>query len=170
MKNITEFVNLYFLNNCNMQTYAKVQFSWFLPAIFIPILVFFYLAYRYQWGNNPMDLGGYIVLQVILATCILLFFRMKVVVDESHIKISYGIGLISKKIKINTISGLKIVRNPWYCYGWGLHFIPHGMIYNISGKNTVELNFKNSKEIIRIGAAYPQELKNAIEANLFPKN
>lgn len=153
-----------------MKTYSKVQFSWLLPVIFIPFFVFSYLAYRNQWGNNPMDLGGYILLQVILAACILLFFRMKVVVDESHIKISYGIGLISKTIKTKTISESKIVRNPWYCYGWGIHFIPHGMLYNISGRNTVELKFKNSKEIIRIGAAHPEDLKNAIEANLFPKN
>lgn len=116
-----------------------------------------------------MDWGAYIVLQIILGGCVLLFFGMRVAVDETKIKISFGIGLISKTIKIGEVKSTEIVRNPWY-YGLGIHFIPHGMLYNISGRNAVELKFKNSKKLIRIGTANPQELKNAIEANLFPKN
>lgn len=151
-----------------MKTYSKFQFGWLITFIFIPVLILSSLAYVYQWGNHPMDLGSYILLLVILGGCILLFFGMNVSVDESYIKIYYGIGILSKKIKIDTIETVKIVRNPWY-YGLGIHFIPHGMLYNISGRNAVELNFRNSNKIIRIGTLHPGDLKNAIQANLIHK-
>jgi hypothetical protein len=152
-----------------MKTYSKFQFSWFLPAILISMLVFSHLAYRHQWGNNPMNLGSYILLQIILGGCLLLFFGINVAVDETKIKVSFGIGLISKTIKMKEIKSVEIVSNPWY-YGWGIKFIPRGMLYNIAGKQAVELKFKRSKEIIRIGSAFPQELKNAIASHLIPKN
>jgi hypothetical protein len=151
-----------------MKTYSKFQFGWLLPVIFIPFLVFSYLAYRYQWGNNPMNLGSYIVLQIILVGCVLLFFGMRVTVDETKIKVSFGIGLISKTVKLAEIKSVEVVRNPWY-FGWGIKIIPNGMLYNISGRDAVELKFKNSKKIFRIGTANPQDLKNAIETRLIPE-
>ncbi len=152
-----------------MKTYSKFQIGWLIFIVLIPVLVISYLCFKYQWGTNPPDIVTYIILVIVFASILLIFFGMKVSVDETKIKVSFGIGLISITIKINEIKSVEIVRNPWY-YGWGIRFIPHGMLYNITGKQAIELKFKNSKKIIRIGSAHPEELKNAIEANLFPKN
>ncbi len=45
-----------------MKTYSKAQFSWFLQAFFIPLLVFLLLAYQYQWGNSPMNQSSYSII------------------------------------------------------------------------------------------------------------
>jgi len=52
------------------------------------------------------------------------------------------------------------VRNPWY-YGWGVHFIPGGMLYNASGLSAVELRLTDGR-VVRIGSAKPETLAAAL--------
>jgi hypothetical protein len=53
-----------------------------------------------------------------------------------------------------------MVKNPWY-YGWGIHLIPGGWLYNVSGWEAVELQMKNGNKY-RIGTDDPQGLMDAI--------
>lgn len=152
-----------------MKTYSKFQTGWLIIITFTPILILMYLSYKYQWGNNPLNLTAFIILEIIMAASLLLFYGLRVSVDDTKIKVAFGIGLISKTIRINEIKSVEVVRNPWY-YGWGIRIIPGGWLYNVSGWYAVELKFKNSKKVFRIGTANPQDLKNAIESRLIPEN
>jgi hypothetical protein len=63
-------------------------------------------------------------------------------------------------VRFERIRGFAIVRNPWY-YGWGIHFIPGGMLYNASGLSAIELQLTNGR-YVRIGTGEPQALADAL--------
>jgi hypothetical protein len=151
-----------------MKTYSKFQMGWILVLILSPFIIFSYWVYKTQWGNNPISLNGFILQEIIFGVILLLFYGMKVTVSDTIIRITYGIGLISIKIKTNRIKSTEIVRNPWY-YGLGIRFTPTGMLYNIHGRNAVELKLNDSGRTIRIGSADCENLKMAINGHLSGK-
>jgi len=77
----------------------------------------------------------------------------------------FGIGWISKRIDLKDIESTRIVKNPWY-YGMGIKVIPRGMLYNVHGFTAVELKYRGSNKILRLGAPDCQELKKAIDRQL----
>ncbi|MDP6850317.1 MAG: hypothetical protein QGH51_01530 [Planctomycetota bacterium] len=90
-----------------------------------------------------------------------LFQGMKVEVDANQIHLSFGVGIIRRKIRMDSIESAAIVRNSWW-YGWGIRLTPHGWMWNISGLDAVELIFKNGKKF-RIGTGDPNGLLKALE-------
>ncbi|MCA6470883.1 MAG: hypothetical protein IM571_09290 [Chitinophagaceae bacterium] len=83
-------------------------------------------------------------------------------IDSKSITISFCIGLIKKKILLDNIVAVRVVQNPWF-WGWGIRMIPNGTLYNISGVKGIELKFKNTDKIIRIGSKDPETLKSEID-------
>lgn len=78
------------------------------------------------------------------------------------LRIRFGpIGLIQKSWPIPEIASVTTVINPWY-YGWGIHWTPHGPLYNVSGRHAVEILLFSGKTF-RIGTDEPEALKTAIE-------
>ena len=142
--------------------HKEFQFCWTIFLIFIPAQVLLTFVFINQWGNNPIDLIGYLIISPIFLICILLFYGMTVTIDNTYIHISFGIGLISKKIELKRIKSITIVKNPFY-FGLGIKIIPNGMLYNVHGFNAVELRFDNTKKVIRIGSNENYYLKNIIE-------
>jgi hypothetical protein len=100
--------------------------------------------------------GGMFVMAMILV----LFFRLTVTVDEHYIRAVFGIGIIGKRIPLGDITGVRSVTNPWW-YGWGIHMIPGGWIWNISGTQAVELKLKSGR-LLRLGTDEPKALIEAI--------
>jgi hypothetical protein len=72
----------------------------------------------------------------------------------------FGVGAIRKRIALNEIRAYRCVRNPWY-YGWGIHFVPGGTLYNVSGLSAVDLLLASGKHV-RIGTDEPQALLAAL--------
>lgn len=114
-------------------------------------------------GNHPLPAASFVVANAVLIVVYMLFYGMSTTVDKTQVTISYGIGLIRKKITISEIDSVTVVSNPWY-YGWGIRFIPNGMLYNINGSLGVELALKDTTRVIRIGSAHPDRLKSAINS------
>lgn len=104
----------------------------------------------------------YLVITGICLIIILLFYGMTTTIDAASITIRFGIGFINKKINLANIESVREVENPWY-WGWGIRMIPNGTLYNISGSKGIELKFKNTDKIIRIGSKDPETLKKEIE-------
>ncbi|GAI51787.1 unnamed protein product [marine sediment metagenome] len=65
-----------------------------------------------------------------------------------------------KRFKLNEIESCQVVKNHWY-YGWGIRLTPHGVLYNVSGFDAVEIKLRTGKKF-RIGTDVPQELEEAI--------
>lgn len=95
-----------------------------------------------------------------LLVALLLFHSLTVTVTNDQVTLSFGIGAIRKTIPCARIRSARIVRNTWY-YGWGIHLIPNGWLYNVSGFDAVELTLDNGR-IVRIGTDKPQELLAAV--------
>jgi len=112
-----------------------------------------------------MDLTSFVAVTSILVLVCLLFYGLSTTVSATNITVSFGIGLIHKKIPMQKIKSIQIVESPWY-YGWGIRLIPNGILYNISGQKGVELRFFDTDRVIRIGSKNPEVLKNEIEKSL----
>ena len=101
------------------------------------------------------------VVLVILLLFIFLFWSLTVVVTSDRLTVWFGFGVIRRVFRIEDIRDSRIVRNPWY-YGWGIRLTPHGWLFNVSGFDAVELEFKNHRKF-RIGTDEPHQLLTAIQ-------
>jgi hypothetical protein len=109
---------------------------------------------KFSWG--PILLLAFMIL------CLVAFAALTVQVNDQAITIQFGIGLIRKSFLLQDVQAYRTVRNPWY-YGWGIHVIPDGWIFNVSGTQAVELQMKNGRKY-RIGTDDAPGLANAIES------
>lgn len=92
------------------------------------------------------------------------FYRLTVIVDAETITASFGIGLISKTVRLADIASAEIARETWYG-GWGLRWTGKGWFYTVNSLDAVALNLKGGREFL-IGTDEPQALLAAIANSL----
>ena len=92
----------------------------------------------------------------------LLFMTLTVSVEDSQVRISFGVGLIRRQIPIERIQSASPVLNRWW-YGFGIRKTPHGWMWNIQGLSAVELLYTDGGRF-RIGTLDPEGLTAAITA------
>lgn len=148
-----------------MKDFKEFQFGWVILIILIPVQVLLSYFYFNQIGNNPISNTGFFTVTLVSLLGCFLFYGLKTTISNNVLTVSFGIGLIRKRIKIETIKSVKPTKNN-HLYGWGIRFIPKGILYNISGSEAIELNLKDSHRIIRIGTQNTQRLQQEIVARL----
>lgn len=148
-----------------MKHYKEFTFGWLIFVFVIPIHLLFTYWYLTSIGGSPMDRNNYVITTSVFVLVCLLFYGMTTRIGADTIEVSFGIGLIRKRIQLQRIKSVDTVKSPWY-YGWGIRIIPHGMLYNITGTDGVELTFKDTSRIVRIGSRDAATLKNEIEKRL----
>ncbi len=143
-----------------MEYYRHTQYGFWitLPSLLTSLTLLVLSWYNFSW---PMALTG-----VLLGTLSLLFYRLVVTVTDEGVRISFGIGLIHKTIRLDRIQSVAAVRNKFW-YGWGIRCYPGGWLYNISGLDAVELEI-SERFFYRIGTDDPIGLTGAIQARLRP--
>lgn len=107
--------------------------------------------------------SGLIVLAVV-ALLLANFGSLTVRMDETAVKLRFGVGLIRRTIPLGRIQTAARVRNRWW-YGWGIRLTPHGWLWNVAGLDAVELRFTEGG-VFRIGTDDPEGLEAALEAHL----
>jgi sulfite exporter TauE/SafE len=148
-----------------LKDFTEFQFSWliFIFTISTQLLITsFYIA---EVGDRPIGTNGFLIIISIFLLVYLLFYGLTTKISADTITVSFGIGLIRKRILINRISKVETVKTPWY-YGYGIRFIPNGMLYNISGSEGIEIEFNDTKRVVRIGSKNPGLLKLQIEKRI----
>jgi hypothetical protein len=148
-----------------MNQYKEFQFGWLIFAFLIPAVAVITYLFMNDMGSRPLGIVAYMVICLVILIMYALFYRLTTTVSEDWIIVSFGIGIINKRIAISRIKTVSVVKNPWY-YGWGIRFIPNGMLYNISGSEGVELTFNDTGRVIRIGSANAGRLKEEINKRL----
>lgn len=148
-----------------MKHHKEFTFGWLIFVFVIPVHLLFTYWYLTSTGGRPMNTNNYVITTSVLVLIYLLFYGMTTRIGADTIEVSFGIGLIRKRIQIQRIKSVDTVKSPWY-YGWGIRIIPHGMLYNITGTDGVELTFKDTNRIVRIGSRDAATLKNEIEKRL----
>ncbi len=106
-------------------------------------------------------LGAVLVAALVLLGGVL-FATLTVEVDARELRVFFTGGLVRKRVALAEILSVQVVRNPWY-YGLGIHKIPRGWIWNVSGRDGVELRLRDGS-VLRIGSDEPAALRRAIEA------
>jgi hypothetical protein len=148
-----------------MKKYSSFQFAWLIVIVFLIVIGWITVAYRFQWGNNPIPKAAYFVFLVLFSGTLLFFYGMTVTVDEKQIIIKLGIGFYRRKIDLSSIKSVESITYPSY-YGYGIRLICNGILYNVSGNHAVRLTFKSSKRVILIGTNDWDNLKTVIEEQL----
>jgi len=145
--------------------YKEFQFGWLIFAFMIPAYILIVYLYVNELGQKPIGSNGFIFISVVTLLVYLLFYGMTTKINSDHIVITFGIGIIRKRILLNKIKEVIVVTNPWY-YGWGIRLIPGGILYNISGNKCIELTFHDTGRKVRIGSKDSSRLKTELEKRI----
>lgn len=142
-----------------MTPYKNTQIGYYLLTVYSGVMLFF-LFLNQKSKNKPIALMRLLIMLIVMA----LFGTLTVEVNERTLKLRFGMGAIRKELRLQDIETYRSVKNPWY-YGWGIRYIPHGWLFNVSGLTAVECQMKNGK-IYRIGTDEPDALTDALDSAL----
>ena len=137
------------------------QFGTFSVAVMLPILIFLVIMLIITGLNDPVPAIVMIFVIVSLIVCLLIFYKLTIDIDDTHVAFKLGIGLVKKKYALKDIAACRPVKNS-VLYGIGIHLTSDGWLYNVSGLYALELTFKNKKSKVRIGTDKPEEVAETI--------
>jgi hypothetical protein len=103
-----------------------------------------------------------LIISIILLVCLVLFYRLKITIEDETLCASFGPGIIRKRVRLEEIVGCEPIRIRW-CYGWGIHLTPYGLIYNVSGFDAVAITLRDGKKFA-LGTDDPHGLTEAVRA------
>jgi hypothetical protein len=104
-----------------------------------------------------------LVVSLILLVCLVLFYRLKITIEDGTLWASFGPGIIHKRVRLAEIVGCEPIRIRWW-YGWGIHLTPYGWLYNVSGFDAVAITLRGGKKFA-LGTDDPNGLTRAISRN-----
>jgi hypothetical protein len=95
-----------------------------------------------------------------------LFSSLTIRVENGRLSWHFAIPAVRNSIPLKDIMSVEIVRNP-LIYGWGMHMIRRGWVYNVSGRGAVEVNLHDGTRL-RLGTDEPEALIRAITQQGIP--
>lgn len=140
-------------------SYKRTQTGWILLTILPLAIVYMYISYYFQWGDEPLTQTSFFIISSVFLLVLLVFYNLTIYIEDKVIHAKFGIGLIHVKLPIEKLHEVSIIRTPWW-YGWGVRFTPQGMLYNIYGRQAVKVNFtgKGKTKNVLLGSPEPEEL------------
>ena len=125
---------------------------WSLLAIILIVSGFAGLSHR----EIPL------VVSIILLVCLVLFYKLRITIEDETLCASFGPGIIRKRVRLAEIVGCEPIRIRWW-YGWGIHLTPYGWLYNVSGFDAVAITLRDGRKFA-LGTDDPHGLMAAIRA------
>ena len=101
-----------------------------------------------------------IILIFMLGTAVV-FSSLTVKVSAVDVTYHFAHSFFKHAIPVQRITEVRVVRNKIW-HGLGIHFIPGGVVYNVSGLDAVEIRLDDGK-LIRLGTDEPEKLAAAID-------
>ncbi len=139
-----------------MKRYEHTQIGhviiWSLLAIILIVSGFAGLSHR----EIPL------VVSIILLVCLVLFYKLRITIEEETLCASFGPGIIRKRVRLAEIVGCEPIRIRWW-YGWGIHLTPFGWLYNVSGLDAVAITLRAGRKFA-LGTDDPHGLLAALRA------
>jgi len=71
-------------------------------------------------------------------------------VDQAQFSFWFGPGAFRRSIALAEVHTCTVVQNPWW-YGWGIHLTPRGWLYNVAGRDAIELTLRDGRTL-RVGS------------------
>ncbi|MDY0200325.1 MAG: hypothetical protein RBR40_04975 [Tenuifilaceae bacterium] len=148
-----------------METKKFTQFGAFSVAIMLPLFLLFLVLLVNSGLENTVSFYFNLAMALIFLSCLLIFYKITIEVDSTHVSFKLGIGLIRKTYSFNDLKQCKpVVNSP--LYGIGIRAIWNGWLYNVSGLKSIELQFVSSKSVVRIGTNKPNEISQLIQSRI----
>jgi len=145
--------------------YKEEQIGWWLNSFFVLIILLIFFLNLFDDESQSLTLMFTIIVYSVFIIILLLFYKLKITLSDKFLRLSFGIGLIRKKILLSEVAGVNIVRTKWY-NGWGIKMIKNGWLYNIQGLSAIELSFNNKKSIVQIGIKSNSTLEREIRRKI----
>ena len=101
-----------------------------------------------------------VVVSLILLVCLVLFYKLRITIQDETLCVSFGPGIIRKRIRLAEIVGCEPIRIRWW-YGWGIHLTPRGWLYNVSGFDAIAITLRNGQKFA-VGTDDPDGLVDAM--------
>jgi hypothetical protein len=105
-----------------------------------------------------------LVASLILLASLILFYKLRITIEDETLCASFGPGIIRKKVRLADIVACEPVRIRWW-YGWGIHLTPYGWLYNVSGFDAVTITLRDGRKFA-FGTDDPHRLTTAIRAGI----
>jgi hypothetical protein len=136
--------------------YRHTQIGWVILAALAAV-------FALVWARLPPEaaVAARLPLLLVAALLLLVFSALTVEVDDGALRLRFGIGLVRKRIRLEEVTAWRVVRNPWFT-GWGIRLGPGYVLWNVSGREAVELDFASGRRF-RVGTDEPEALVSAIE-------
>lgn len=151
-----------------MATKKYTQSGTLSVAVLLPVLIFCIVMLIITGFDEIIPAMVLVFVIVTFLVCLLIFYKLTIEIDDTHLSFTLGTGLVKKKYALKDIESCLPVKNS-AIYGVGIRMIPDGWLYNVTGQYAVELTFKNKKSKIRIGTDKPDEVAETIN-KLLNKN
>ncbi|MCX6335328.1 MAG: hypothetical protein NT092_13690 [Bacteroidia bacterium] len=137
----------------------------FSLMVLLPILILCILMLFISGIDEPVTIiiFSFIILTFII--CLLIFYKLTIIIDDTHLTFSMGIGLVRKSYPLSDIATCKPVKNSPFS-GVGIHMTSSGWLYNVSGRYAIEISFKSNGKKIRIGTDKPDEISEVINKQI----
>jgi hypothetical protein len=127
-----------------------------IPVILLPLWGVLRIVPR---GGGP---AGHAVLVPMLATIgvvaivSVLFSALTVTVEGGQLTWEFRFSVARHSVPVAGIKRVSVVRNP-LIYGWGIHRTPYGWLYNVSGREAVQVEMRDGG-MFRLGSDEPEVL------------
>jgi len=148
-----------------METKKFTQFGTLSVVIILPLFILFFIRLIHTGLGNNDNFGFHLFMALITLLLLLIFYKVTIVVSSTRVSFKLGVGFISKSYKIENLKRCVPIVNKGY-HGIGIHAISNGWLYNVSGLKAIELQFKNSRSIVRIGTNKPEEISQLIQSKI----
>lgn len=144
-----------------MAEHKYIQFGTISLVLMVPVFIMIIIMLFTIGLKDLIQSLVLILLAVTFLICILIFYKMTIQINDTHVIFRMGIGLITREYELSQIKSCRPVRNSPF-YGVGIRKIPGGWLFNVTGMEAVEISFKNKKQIVRIGTNKSEEISAII--------
>jgi hypothetical protein len=134
-------------------------------ALIFPLIVMALLAGILVASASSEGLGWLIAILLVITAGV--FYKLTIIVDDTHVRAVFGPGFTFRKIKLADITDCEPIRIRWW-YGWGIHLTPYGWLYNVSGWDAVAITLRSGRRV-SLGTDQPNELCAAIRRSASEK-
>ena len=86
-----------------------------------------------------------VIVSILFLACLVLFYELTITIDDETLCVSFGPGIIRKRVRLGEIVGCEPIRIRWWC-GWGIHLTPTGWLYNVSGFDAVAITLRDGRK------------------------
>jgi len=149
------------------ERYRHTQTAWMLIVVIVAVVLAELTIVTFSASQDTVSLALSGAVVAIAAVMLALFSTLTVVVDDRTVRLWFGLGSLRREVMLDEVTAARRVRNSWHA-GWGVRAIPGGRLYNVGGRDAVELTLDDGR-VVRVGTDQPDALLAAVKAALEAK-